>query len=278
MMKKILVTTDLSANSKAGLRFAVQLAAQNNYKLTFFHMYRMLRPTRWSDAVFTSFENTEHEKIKRNLCKFVSALYRSIGASGDELDCVIQKGISPEKSIRQYAEAHNYDYICISRNGEGQTARLFGSTVSTLIKKSNVPVIAVPDSYKRTPVKSITYASDLANFENELKRVNDFAVPLHARVELLHFRVPVDYLMQPEQFTDITKKLKEYNITSHFNALNYEETLITNMNKILKQSKPSMMIMFTKQNRSFFERLFLSSISAEYAFISKIPLLVFKKD
>ncbi|MDR6782771.1 nucleotide-binding universal stress UspA family protein [Pedobacter africanus] len=36
-MKRILVTTDFSANSKAGLRFAIQLAAQNNYQLTFFH-------------------------------------------------------------------------------------------------------------------------------------------------------------------------------------------------------------------------------------------------
>ena len=103
-MKKILVATDLSANSKAGLRFAIQLATQNNYKLTFFHVYRILRPTRWSDAVFTSFENTEHEKIKRSLSKFVSALYSSIDALEHAFDCVIQKGISPDKSIRQYAE------------------------------------------------------------------------------------------------------------------------------------------------------------------------------
>ena len=277
-MKKILVATDLSANSKAGLRFAIQLATQNNYKLTFFHVYRILRPTRWSDAVFTSFENTEHEKIKRSLSKFVSALYSSIDALEHAFDCVIQKGISPDKSIRQYAEENNYDYICIGRHGEGRTARMFGSTISALIKKSNVPVIAVPDNYKRTPVKSITYASDLSNLENELKRVNDFAVPLHARVEMLHFRVPVDYLMQPEQYTNLTKKLKEYHVTAHFDVLNYEETLISNMNKVLKQSKPSLMVMFSKQKRSLFERLFLSSISAEYAHISKIPLLVFKKD
>ena len=39
-MKKILVTTDFSDKSKAGLLFAIQLAKQNKYVLTFFHAYR----------------------------------------------------------------------------------------------------------------------------------------------------------------------------------------------------------------------------------------------
>jgi hypothetical protein len=38
-----------------------------------------------------------------------------------------------------------------------------------------------------------------------------------------------------------------------------------------------MMIMFTQQNKSFFERLFLSSKSAEYTFKLNVPLLVYNK-
>lgn len=276
-MKRILVTTDFSANSKAGLRFAIQLAAQNNYQLTFFHVYQMLRPTSWNDAVFISFENSEHKRIKERLYKFVSSLYDAT-TSVEGFDFVIEKHVSPERCIRQYAEENHYDYICLSRNGTGKTAMLFGGTVSALIKKSKVPVIAVPETYKRRQVKHIIYASDLANLEPELKQVTDFSVPLKARVELLHFKVPIDYLMQSQQFESISRNLKKYNIAAQFNVLNYEETLIANMNKILKQTNPDMVIMFTKQKRSWFEKLFLSSMSAEYSFLSKRPLLVIKKD
>ncbi len=37
-MKKILVTTDFSANSKAAIRFAIQLASQSDTALPFLHV------------------------------------------------------------------------------------------------------------------------------------------------------------------------------------------------------------------------------------------------
>lgn len=276
-MKKILVTTDLSVNSKTGLRFAIQLASQNNYQLTFLHVYRILRPTSWGDAMYASFEIKEEERMVRVLNKFVSDLFKDTGFSGQQPNCVVQKGASSAKDIMQYAEGNGYDFICASRNGIGRAATLFGSTISTLIKKSNIPVIAVPKNYKQKPVTRITYVSDLLSIETELKKVVDFAGALHATVELLHFKVPMDYLTDPRKLENITDRLKKFQITTRFDALNYEETLIKNMNKIFKKTKPSMVIMFTKQKRNLFEKLFLSSITAEYALISKTPLLIFRK-
>lgn len=37
-MKRILVTTDFSANSKAGVRFAIQLALQTKCELVFYNV------------------------------------------------------------------------------------------------------------------------------------------------------------------------------------------------------------------------------------------------
>lgn len=276
-MKKILVITDMSANSKAGIRFAIQFASQSNYQLTFFHVYHFLRPTKWSDSVYTSFEHSEHEKTKTRLCKFVSSLYKSKGETVKELTCIVQTGGASGREIMQYAQENKFDYICGSRSGTGKTSMLFGSVISDLIKKCNVPVIAVPENYRRTPIKNIAYTSDLINVEYELKKVADFAGSVNAKVELLHFKTPLDYLLESDQFELIERKLKEYKIATNFSKINYEETLINNMNKVFEQSKPSMVIMFTKQNRSLFEKLFLSSISAEFAHLSKIPLLVFKK-
>lgn len=277
-MKKILVTTDLSDNSKSALRFAIQLASQNGYSLTFFHVYHILRPTSWSDTSFVSFEKSESTQIANKLNKFVADLYKSLGIAAETSQCVAKSGAYPDREIMNYASEHNYSFICISRKGHGKTSRLFGTNISSLIKKSKVPVIAVPDNYKKTNISTVIYLSDLLRLDNELKKVSAFTAPLNAKVEMLHFKVPVDYLVKASQFESIKDKLASYGVSAHYETLNYERTLIENISKIIDRSKPSVLVMFTDQKRTLFEKIFLSSISAEFSSMVKCPLVVFNKD
>lgn len=277
-MKKILVTTDLSNNSKSALRFAIQLASQNGYSLTFFHVYHILKPTSWSDTTFVSFEKSGSTEIANKLNKFVTDLYKSLGIAAETPQCVAKSGAYPDREIMKYASEHKYSFICVSRKGHGQTSRFFGSNISSLIKKSKVPVIAVPDNYKRTNISTVTYLSNLLNLDNELKKVSAFIGPLDVKVEMLHFKVPVDYLVKASQFESIKDKLASHGISAHYETLNYEKTLIENINKIIDRSKPSLLVMFTDQKRTLFEKIFLSSISAEFSSMVKCPLLVFNKD
>ena len=78
-MDKILVTTDFSPNSKAGLRFAIQLATQHKYELTFFHSYYILKPTSWNDATSAAYEKAEADGIQLKLNQFVESVYKDMG-------------------------------------------------------------------------------------------------------------------------------------------------------------------------------------------------------
>jgi nucleotide-binding universal stress UspA family protein len=276
-MKTILVTTDLSTYSKAALRFAIQLAIQGDYKLTFFHSYEVLRPSSWNDQVFQSFEKNESAKVTRKLHKFVCDVYKSLDVTNEDPKCVAKSGVYADRNIMDYASKNKYDFICISRKGGGKTARLFGSNISRLITRSIIPVIAVPGNYRRKPISRITFASDLSNLDHELKKVTSFSQPLDATVELLHFKVAIDYISQGTELNAIRRKLEPYQIAAHYEIFDYEHPLIENINKVIKRSKPSMLIMFTDQNRDLFEKIFMSSISAEFSLISKVPLLVFSK-
>ena len=277
-MKKILVTTDLSSNSKSAIRFAIQLASQTGFSLTFFHSYHILRPTSWSNASFVPFEKSESTQITRKLHKLVNQVYQSLGLAGEEPHCVAKSGAYADSEIMKYAGEHNYDFICISRKGHGKTTRLFGSNTSSLIKKSKVPVITVPNNYKRARISAVTYLSDLANLDKELKKVSGFTQPLDAKVEMLHFKVPVDYMANANQLSSIQNKLSKYGVNAHYEPLNYENTLIENILNVIKRSRPSVLIMFTDQKRTLFEKIFMSSISAEFSSMTKIPLLIFNKD
>ena len=276
-MKKILVTTDFSANSKAGLRFAIQLASQHKVELTFFHSYYVMKPTSWSDATFAAYEKTEANKILNNLKRFVEATYKSMKIDSKRSKCVIKSSVFTEANIRDYASTNKFNFICISTRGGGKIKKIFGTNTSNLINQSDVPVIAVPNSYRATKISSILYASDLGNLEKELKQLVDFAKPIKAKVELLHFNSPLEIIIDSKLIESAIKKFSKYDITLHLENPDPVATLISNLETAIEKSKPSMMIMFTQQNRTFFEKLFLSSKSAEYSFNTKIPLLVFNK-
>ena len=276
-LEKILVTTDFSPYSKAGLRFAIQLASQHNHELTFFHSYYIIKPTLWNDATFDAYEKIEKDKIQKKLNLFVESVYKSMGIAAKNKKCVIKSSELPTSNIIQYAHANKFVFICISTRGAGTIQKLFGTNTSNLINHSIVPVIAVPHNYRPIKISSVLYASDLVNLEKELKKVVEFTEPLKANVELHHFNYPTEITNNKKMMDEAVKKFSKHNIKPHLEDINLAETLITNIEATIRKLKPSMMIMFTEQNKGFFDKIFYSSKSADYSFNAKIPLLVFKK-
>ena len=268
-MKKILVPTDFSSNSVAAVRFALQLASNNNFELTFFHSCNIQRPTAWKDSVFETFKEKELAQQSESLLRYVNSSFESLNTVPENINYEVQCGSAVESTILDYSTKNNFDYICMSRKGHGNSLQLFGSITTHLITKSEIPVIAVPSNYDQSKIETITYATDLSNLDKELPLVMDFAEEIAAKLEVLHFRTPGDELIETPA--------ANYPVQIHFEPLKYEKTLIENIDGFIKESNTSMLVMFTKQKRTFFEKLFVSSISAEYAAEIDIPLLVFKK-
>ena len=276
-MDKILVTTDFSSNSKAGLRFAIQLASQHKYELTFFHSYYIMKPTSWNDATFEAYEKIETDKIQKKMNQFVKSVYKTIGLVSKNIKCVIKSSVYTDSNIRDYALENKFSFICISTRGAGRIQKIFGTNTSNLINHSTVPVIAIPHNYRLSKITSILYSSDLVNLEKELKSVVAFAKPLGAKVELLHFTSPLETIIDSKIIQMAVKKLSKYDITLNIKNTDFIQTMIASIETAIKKTKPSMMIMFTVQNRNLYQKIFLASKSAEYSFKAKVPLLVFNK-
>ena len=276
-MKKILVTTDLSNNSKAGLFFAIQLAAQNKYGLTFFYAYHILTPTAWDFLRIEAHEKEQKNIIQQQLELFVEKLYTGLHINTIKAKCVIKQSIFPQSCIMEYAQTNKFDFICISTRGAGKLKRIIGTNTEHLINHSQIPVIAVPYKYKPVPIKSILYASDVVHFKKEIVKVVGFAKPLKATIELLHLTSVLENSSQIKAIEHAVKKMATYHININLTNRNPNESLVTDIETAIKKRKPSMIIMFTDQNRNWFEKIFLSSKSAEYSFNAKVPLLVFNK-
>src|SRR5688500_18286440 len=98
-MNAILVPTDLSGNSRAGMRFAIVLAAQTKQPLIFYHCVQYLRPTRWSEAQYESYRDTETTKAMLILRKFVTDVYKSAKGIKPSFECFVEQQPDPSKAI-----------------------------------------------------------------------------------------------------------------------------------------------------------------------------------
>jgi len=276
-MKNILVTTDFSTNSKAGMRFAIQMASQQECELTFFHSYHIMKPTSWGEKTFSSYENHEATKIKAKLEKFVASVYAGMDMIPGKIHHVTVSSFITDANIMKYAKEKGFDLICIGRRGAGQVKKIFGTITSNLILDSRVPVIAVPNTYKQTKIKSILYASDLSDLEKEMKKVVEFAGLFGAEIEILHLNYPSDIVFDSKVIENVIHKFPKSNIKYSLENINMLYNLVVNLQSAIKKHKPSVLVMFTDQQQGFFQKLFLSSSTAEYSLNSSVPLLVYPK-
>jgi nucleotide-binding universal stress UspA family protein len=277
-MKKILAPTDFSGNSKSGIRFAIHWAAQQKSELVFIHVLHILRPTQWSDSYFEKYAEQEEKICRTKFEKFITGIYSSMNAKPGRYSFVIVEGISADITIMDYCRKNkDIDYICISTRGAGKFKKIFGTNTGNLITKSEVPVLAVPKNYKVADIKNILYAADFRNYSSELKKVIEFALPLKATIEVLHFTWPDEITFDEKTIETAFKKQYKFGLKIHFEKNDAVHSLIQNLQNQIRIRKPSVVIMFTNQQRTFFQKLFLSSKSEELSFQAKVPLLVFNK-
>jgi nucleotide-binding universal stress UspA family protein len=277
MAKKILVTTDLSSNSKAGIRFAMQLAAQNGSALIFFQVIEQVKPTSWSKERYQKFADEEISRKQEELRRFVQSTYKQAGLTPGTIEVVVGMGTPVDKTIIEYAKTRKADLICMSTRGAGMIRRIVGTYTSALLMHSPIPVVAVPATYRRLPIRHVLYSTDLSDLKNELKQVKNFADPLQARLSVLHY----DYAYDAEAANRVVAKAvpagKDGAVKVLIKKPDLAMSLAEHLNADTRRMKPSVVVLFTRQNRAWFDRLFLPSQTTDLSFDTKVPLLVFRK-
>jgi nucleotide-binding universal stress UspA family protein len=278
-MKKVLVPTDFSANSKSGIRFAIHWAALQKLELVFVHVLHILRATQWTDTYYEKYAKQEEQNCSITFKKFIAGIYSSMKIKPGRHSFVIIQGISADVSILDYCSSNpGIDYICISTHGAGKLKRIWGTNTGNLITKSPFPVLAVPGTYRFTGIRRMMYAADFNNYEMELNRVVDFALPLKAQIEILHFSWPGETAAGEKMTETALNKKYKYGLKVHYENNDAVHSLTENIQQQINKRKPSLVIMFTNQERTFFQKLFLSSKAEELSFKTKVPLLVFNKN
>ncbi|QHS56829.1 universal stress protein [Mucilaginibacter sp. 14171R-50] len=276
-MEKILVTTDMSSNSKSAVRLAIKQAVARGAELDILYVYYLIKPFNWTPLAFDVYSAEYKKKTFKELSSFFKRILHEAGDPSVSYKLVLVSDINTTEGIISYALENNCSFICIATRGAGNIKKLFGTHTSKLIGKSPVPVLAVPSNYRLRPLHKILYASDITDYERELKQVVAFARPIGAMIRLLHIRQSYEFTLDPDIVSPSLKKRLNYDIDILTTEREVSNTLLDDIGTVLKKVKPDILVLFTRQHRSLTDKLISSSNAKNSSFESKIPLLTFPK-
>ncbi len=278
--KKVLVPIDFSANSKKAMRFAIQFALQTNSEILFFHVVNIIPPTTdgaWDFPYYAQLQENEVNRSQNYLEKLVKKIAGKSAISSN-YKCFCQLSTNVNVEINNFAEQHKVDFICIGATGTGVIGKLFGTVASYLMVHSEVPVFVIPKNYRMKPLADICLSTDMIDPEPEISKVQKLANSLGAMLGVVHFDYEIDLKENRANFNQIVQKFKSDTIRFQFKKLNALYPLNDHLRRFVVQHRPSILVLFTKQNRSWFDRLIVPSNSVDMSFSAKVPLLVYRKN
>jgi nucleotide-binding universal stress UspA family protein len=271
-MKTILVPTDFSKNADNALKYADEFAQLADGKLTLLNVYT---PSAGRYNAISGILGDEVAIAGDTARKKLAALCKKAIQSR----CISQFEVGiPVREIVAVAEKKKAGYIIMGTHGvSGLMSLIFGSTTASVISKSKVPVIAVPQSYKFKGIKTIVYATDLSNSWNELKYLLPLAKKWGAAIEIFYLDYGWDNA--PEKISVLEKKIaamayKKVNLVVQ--KANLAVDMFEQISHFLDKRKPQLLVMF-HQDKTAIQKFFGSSNTEDVSYGIKFPLLSVNK-
>ena len=143
-MRSLLCPVDFSANSRAALRYAASLARMTDGRLLVLYvddpLLAAVAATRANARAILTADETD-------LKRFVS---RTLGNSTPPVETTLLTLTgNPAREIVRTAREAKCDVIVLGYRGVNRASRLlFGSTTEGVLRKTTVPVVAIPPAFR----------------------------------------------------------------------------------------------------------------------------------
>lgn len=284
-MIKLLVPVDFSESSDNACQYALRLAAETGAEINLVHYYNDLLidqdmpPTdefdisqQISDNILRAPANQAKASLEE-LCRNLSEQLNREKITGVALSHIFIWG-NAEDGIIETCENDGYSLIIMGSNGEGR--KLFaGSLTMKVIKRSSVPVMAIPPEIQFKNIRHALYATDFeaADYQaienlfqlfpifnmvvscvhvSEKDTPSEEIVKMENLKEVLSSRYPQRIKFQVIRNADIVDGLREY-----------------------MQKEETDMIALTRHNPTLLEKILGQSTTREMLSRTHIPLLAF---
>ena len=280
-MKNILVPTDFSETAENAFRFAQDLAALNDAKVTAAHFFV---PAMVGDMNYPPLPDPLAEwqgSCESRLAQFVRQNHSH--PEGDvltqtEVVQVVEPGFPSEEIVRHSATPE-VDLVVMGTTGEsGWLKKLFGSVSAQVAQQALCPVLLVPNETKFRGFKNVLYASNYEDADEAmLQQAANIAGLFGAHIHFLHvLEMPSpNYSENSVKVNHFFKKISP--AMSFQMAMVQSDTPPHAMEEYARQHKVDLVVMATR-HRGFIENLLHKSMTKTMAFNTHIPLMVMHFD
>ena len=277
-IKKILVPTDFSANSADALKSAITIAQTHGAELIVLHVYHMpfadehMPPTMIKELI-----NAQKTRAEEEMKLFVKN--NAIVLNDDvPVEFKTIMGFAAE-TIIDIAHSNFVDLIITGTKGANSVDdKLFGTVTWNIIKKSEIPVMAIPEKSMEHSFKNIMIPFEGTEKDNDtITWLLSFAEKYKATVHAVHFLTDstnYNKSMIDKLHNRFRKYLDNDLLQLHFLA---EKNITEGIKKFASRNNIDMICMVTHQH-GLFATIFHMSITRNIALYSQIPLLAYNID
>lgn len=270
-MKKILVPIDFSKISLNALNYALELARRSGSRIRLFHV--SFAPGVISTN--TTIELPSADQLRQEGQEELEKLKRKIlkRFEGIKIDCECVTGFAIDE-IRSWAEKNKPDLIVMGTQGAGfLSERFLGSTATSVIARSSVPVLAIDKKMRFRDVKRIVFAGDFVETRPQvLKPLKDFAKLFNAKIYILNIVQELIVAPTVEETIAAYKLDRSLKNVHHTFFYLHRENVVQGINEFISDYKMDMVVMIPRRH-SFFSRLLAEPHTKQMAFHAKVPLL-----
>ncbi len=279
-MEKLLVTTDFSGHSRKAIRFAFQYALQMKAEITLIHVLDLFDPDiaidrqtstpqlRWDEAI----------QLKANqLKKYIHVVFpKGVPDVAYEIVChKLDRTLA--HTIIQYAKKQHFSSVFCGENGASLYKSLLGSLPKALMNSCPIPLVIVPKNYKMLPLSSLCYVTDMQHLDDEINPIIVQQKALNISLKVLYFDYEINFKEQQKSLHQAAKTYENESVHFHYIKLVPQTEFKLLLEQSLQLLKPSLVILFRKQNRSLINRLLFAEKSVTWILESNRPLMVLPK-
>jgi nucleotide-binding universal stress UspA family protein len=269
-MKNILVPIDFSEASHNAAEYAVSLAKPFDAKVTLVNVIPLAVVI--DDSVLAFVMTTQAEIVESHNELMNKEIESLSGKDWVKIRGLVEEG-SPGDVIQEIAKSEGADIIVMGMKGKGQSNSVFGSTTTTAIRKSTLPVFVIPQKAEYNPIANITFASDFAEIEmDRYTLLLDLSEKFNSQLYILNVQKSNSSMSPAEAIGKMKAGVAFSNLNHQFHTIN-ENNVEEGINKFIEKN-PTDILAMVAHRHNVFERMFGKVHTKEMSYQTKIPLLV----
>ena len=266
-VKKFLVPTDFSENAENALRVAIELAEKVNGEILLLHAYKLIQRA----GTFIGVEEMMREDAEKDMAKLLER-YQDVALQGIQLKSQVIKG-DIESVVARICQQSGLDLVVMGTQGaSGLKEVFFGSVTNNVVRKTRVPVLAIPSECAFKPFIQLTLAIDGQGVHDveTYRPLLEIGRIFGSNLNIIHVSEEGEKIHPKPEVMDYLKELSPKVDAIQSDNISEAITLFTKENS-------SDLLCLVKRDRGFINSLFHVSQTERNVFYTDIPLLILRE-